>query len=315
MNEIARRETVLQVSALTRSYGKGTKAFRAVKGLDFRVSRGEVFGLLGTNGAGKASTLEILEGLAPASSGEIEVFGRDPFIDKSLIRPRMGIMLQSGGLPSQLTVQETIKMWQGTCSNPRNTEEVLADVELLHRLDVRVGVLSGGEQRRLDLGCALLGNPELLFLDEPTTGLDPESRRNVWDLLLRLKEQGVTMVLTTHYLEEAELLCDRIAIMNEGTIAREGTLSELVNSVSAEITVSSVQTPPQLPGTTVNTEQGRHTISTKQLPQDALTVLEWARENCLELEGFSARPASLEKVFMSIANEHNPQPDYKGVQS
>ena len=315
MNEIAKRETVLQVRNLTRSYGKGKKEFQAVKGLDFRVSRGEVFGLLGTNGAGKTSTLEILEGLAPASSGEIKVFGRDPFVDKALIRPRMGIMLQSGGLPAQLTVRETIKMWQGTCSNPRDPEEILADVELLHRLDVRVGVLSGGEQRRLDLGCALLGNPELLFLDEPTTGLDPESRRNVWDLLLRLKEQGVTMVLTTHYLEETEVLCDRIAIMNEGAVAREGTLSELVNSVSAEITVSIARTPPRIPGTTVTTERGYHTISTQQLPRDALTILEWARENHLELERFSARPASLEKVFMSIADEHNPQPSYKGTRS
>lgn len=315
MSEIAERETIIQVRNLTRSYGKGTKAFQAVKGLDFRVSRGEVFGLLGTNGAGKTSTLEVLEGLVPASSGEIKVFGRDPFVDKALIRPRMGIMLQSGGLPSQLTVRETIKMWQGTCSNALNPEKVLADVELLHRVDVRVGVLSGGEQRRLDLGCALLGNPELLFLDEPTTGLDPESRRNVWDLLLRLKEQGVTMVLTTHYLEESELLCDRIAIMNEGVVAREGTLSELVNSVSAEITLSSAHTPPRLPGTTVTTEQGCYTISTKQLPRDALTVLEWARENRFELEGFSARPASLEKVFMSIADEHHPQPSYKGARS
>ena len=247
--------------------------------------------------------MEILEGLAPATSGKVKVFGRDPFDDRALIRPRMGIMLQSGGLPSQLTVQETIKMWQGTCSNPRDAEEILAEVELLHRLDVRVGALSGGEHRRLDLGCALLGNPELLFLDEPTTGLDPESRRNVWDLLLRLKKQGVTMVLTTHYLEEAETLCDRIAIMNEGTVAREGTLSELVNSVSAEITVSSVHTPPRLPGTTITTEQKRHTIYTKQLPQDALAVLEWARKNQLELEHFSARPASLEKVFLSIAGD------------
>ena len=306
MSESTRLETVLQVSDLTRSYGQGTKAFCAAQGRNFRAFRGDVLGPLGTNGAGKTSTLEILEGLAPATSGKVKVFGRDPFDDRALIRPRMGIMLQSGGLPSQLTVEETIKMWQGTCSNPRDPEEILADVELLHRLDVRVGALSGGEQRRLDLGCALLGNPELLFLDEPTTGLDPESRRNVWDLLLRLKKQGVTMVLTTHYLEEAETLCDRIAIMNEGTVAREGTLSELVNSVSAEITVSSIHTPPRLPGTTITTEQKRHTIYTKQLPQDTLAVLEWARKNQLELEHFSARPASLEKVFMSIAGDKRP---------
>lgn len=306
MNESTSREAIVHISDLTRSYGKGAETFQAVKGLNFHVCRGEVFGLLGTNGAGKTSTLEILEGLTPATSGTVEVFGRDPFVDRDLVRPKMGIMLQSGGLPTQLTVRETIKMWQGTCSNPRDPEQVLADVELLHRLDVRVGVLSGGEQRRLDLGCALLGNPELLFLDEPTTGLDPESRRNVWDLLLRLKEQGVTMILTTHYLEEAELLCDRIAIMNAGAVAREGTLSDLVKSVSAEITVSSVHTPPRLPGTTITTEQNRHTISTKRLPQDALAVLEWARENHVDLEGFSARPASLEKVFMSIADHQKP---------
>lgn len=300
------QEAIVQVSSLTRSYGKGAGAFQAVKGLNFHVCRGEVFGLLGTNGAGKTSTLEIIEGLAPATSGSVEVFGRDPFVDRAVVRPKMGIMLQSGGLPTQLTVQETIKMWQGTCSNPRDPEQVLTDVELLHRLDVRVGVLSGGEQRRLDLGCALLGNPELLFLDEPTTGLDPESRRNVWDLLLRLKEQGVTMILTTHYLEEAELLCDRIAIMNAGTVAREGTLSELVKSVSAEITVTSVHTPPRIPGTTITTEQNRHTILTDRLPQDTLAVLEWARENHIDLEDFSARPASLEKVFMSIADHQKP---------
>lgn len=302
MNQPTYQDTIVQVSDLTRSYGKGAEAFQAVKGLNFHVCRGEVFGLLGTNGAGKTSTLEILEGLAPATSGVVKVFGHNPFVNRAVVRPKMGIMLQSGGLPRQLTVRETIKMWQGTCSNPRDPEQVLTDVELLHRLNVRVGVLSGGEQRRLDLGCALLGNPELLFLDEPTTGLDPESRRNVWRLLLRLKKQGVTMILTTHYLEEAELLCDRIAIMDGGAVAREGTLSELVNTVSAEITVTSSDTPPRLPGTTIMTEQNRHIISTKQLPQDTFAVLEWAHKNHLDLDDFSARPASLEKVFMSIAD-------------
>lgn len=206
MNASNRRDTIVTVTDLIRSYGKGKEAFRAVNALNFHVYRGEVFGLLGTNGAGKTSTLEILEGLAPATSGVVRIFERDPFSERALVRPRMGIMLQSGGLPTQLTVRETIEMWQGTCSNPLDSRDILEKVELLHRLDVRVGALSGGEQRRLDLGCALIGSPELLFLDEPTTGLDPESRRNVWDLLLRLKEQGVTMILTTHYLEEAEAL-------------------------------------------------------------------------------------------------------------
>lgn len=298
-------ETVIQASNLVRRYSKGRKAkedFCAVDHISFEVYRGEVFGLLGTNGAGKTSTLEVLEGLAPASAGSVTIFGRDPFSDRALLRPKMGIMLQSGGLPSQLSVLETVQMWHGTCSNPLDPHEVLAAVGLLHRLDVKVGALSGGEQRRLDLCCALLGNPELLFLDEPTTGLDPESRRNVWDLLLRLKAQGVTMILTTHYLEEAEKLCDRIAIMNFGTIAREGTLSELVETVSSEITLSTTAIPPRLPGTTIISEGNHHTISTNRLPDDALAILQWARENQVELEDFSARPASLDKVFMNIAD-------------
>lgn len=313
MNESNRRDTIVTVTDLIRIYGQGKGTFRAVNGLNFHVYRGEVFGLLGTNGAGKTSTLEVLEGLAPATSGDVRIFGHDPFSDRALVRPRMGIMLQSGGLPTQLTVLETIEMWQGTCSNPLDSRDILEKVELLHRLDVRVGSLSGGEQRRLDLGCALIGNPELLFLDEPTTGLDPESRRNVWDLLLRLKKQGVTMILTTHYLEEAELLCDRISIMNGGTVALEGTLTELVQTVSGEITITSVKAPPQIPGAVILSEKNHHKISTNRLPQDTLTVLEWARGNCIELENFAARPASLEKVFMNVADPLEPTEQAKGA--
>lgn len=163
MNELAYEEPTVEVRSLSRDY----RAFQAVKQVSFRVHRGEVFGLLGTNGAGKTSTLEVLEGLAPASSGIVKIFDKDPYKDKADVRPHMGIMLQAGGLPTQLTVKDTIVMWQGTCSNPAEFEQILTDVELMHRLDVKVGNLSGGEKRRLDLACALIGNPQLLFLDEP----------------------------------------------------------------------------------------------------------------------------------------------------
>ncbi len=292
---------VIRAHDLVRTYGSGKKAYEAVRGLSFQVNHGEVYGLLGTNGAGKTSTLEVIEGLVAASSGTVEVFGKDPYKQRSQVRPEMGIMLQSGGLPSQLTVWETITMWQGTCSHPRDPIVVLKEVDLLHRKDVRVGVLSGGEQRRLDLGCALVGDPTLLFLDEPTTGLDPESRRNVWKLLVQLKERGVTMILTTHYLEEAEMLCDRIAIMHKGSFAREGTLSELVSTVSAEISFASQLAPPQLTGTTVTSEGDAHTVFTEHLQEDTLRILEWARENSVELQGFAARPATLEQLFLQIA--------------
>ncbi len=296
-------EPVIVVEHLKRVYGSGVSAHEAIKDSSFYVAKGEVFGLLGTNGAGKTSTLEILEGIAKPSGGSVAVFGIDPYADRSIVRAEMGIMLQSGGLPLGLTVVETLQMWQGTCSHPRSIDEVLRDVELEHRREVRVGALSGGEQRRLDLGCALLGNPSLLFLDEPTTGLDPESRRNVWKLLARLKNQGVTMVLTTHYLEEAEILCDRLAIMHRGEIAVIGTLAEIVSTVSAEISFSNKSKPPHMPGTTVQQVDGNITIFTDRIQEDTYRVLEWARVNGVELENFSARPATLETVFLNVAGK------------
>ena len=295
---------ILTAENLTRIYGKAKSSFRAVSDLSFHVNPGEVYGLLGTNGAGKTSTLEMLEGLTAADSGQISVFGLDPFIKRDQVRPEMGIMLQSGGLPPQLTVRETLTMWAGTCSHPLDIDTVLAEVQLTHRTEVKVGSLSGGEQRRLDLGCALVGDPCLLFLDEPTTGLDPESRRNVWQLLTTLKKRGVTMILTTHYLEEAEMLCDRLAIMHEGRFAAEGTLEELVATTSASISFRSHAHPPQLPGTTVIAEGSQITIHTKDLQGDAYRVLNWAAEHGHALEQFSARPASLNQVFLNIADSH-----------
>lgn len=302
MTSTTQSQQVLQVHNLNKTYKTGKTELKAVDNLNFHVNRGEVYGLLGTNGAGKTTTLEIIEGLSHATSGEVAVFGKDPITHRSEVRPEMGIMLQSGGLPSQLTVKETLSMWQGTCTHPLEVEEVLEKVGMEHRQAVRVGVLSGGEQRRLDLACALISNPSLLFLDEPTTGLDPESRRNVWKLLLDLKAQGVTMVLTTHYLEEAEMLCDRIAIMDQGVVAAEGTLDELVARVSSEIEFTAEQAP-SVERATLLSDGSKHLISTDDLVGDTWKVLNWARENGVKLRGFSARPATLEKVFLSIADQ------------
>ena len=310
--------------AMTRqAYQQGTPTannpgFKAVDGISFHVNPGEVFGLLGTNGAGKTTTLEMLEGLSRPHSGKVTLFGKDPVKDRNKIRPLTGIMLQHGGLPKELTVKETLTMWAGTCSNPMPIDQAMNDVELTHRANNKVGGLSGGEQRRLDLACALLNNPKLLFLDEPTTGLDPESRQNTWDLLATLKRKGVTMVLTTHYLEEAEHLCDRIAIMHKGSIALEGTLGELVASQPAEISFHSPQglggevfdrsTLPALPEelTGAHLVDGSGTdavirISSSDLQNDSLRVLSWANQHNLVLPHFTATPASLESVFMSIA--------------
>ena len=306
----------ITVSNLTRTYAgaKKKKAFTAVDGISFHVREGEVYGLLGTNGAGKTSTLEILEGLAPATSGSLSVLGMHPTKDRAKVRAHTGTMLQSGGLPTQLTVAETIRMWAGTCSNPMAPDQALAAVDLTHRAKVKVGSLSGGEQRRLDLACALVGQPSILFLDEPTTGLDPESRRGVWALLEDLKARGVTMILTTHYLEEAERLCDRIGIMHRGNIVLEGSLRDIVATEASVIRFKVGEKPdatgasaelslPALAGANVTRTGNTYEVRTDDLQDDALAVLQWAKSEGLSLTDFSATPASLETVFMRVAGE------------
>jgi ABC-2 type transport system ATP-binding protein len=301
----------ISVRDLTRTYQSRKKkdAYTAVKGVSFDVHHGEVYGLLGTNGAGKTSTLEIVEGLAAPTAGTVRVLDKDPVADRAWIRPELGIMLQSGGLPKELTVAETMRMWAGTCSTPLPVDAVLDEVDLGHRTDVRVGSLSGGEQRRLDLACALLNDPSVIILDEPTTGLDPESRSRTWELLGSLKSRGVTMILTTHYLEEAERLADRIAIMDRGVIAVEGRLDELAATEGAEISFTLPQATggrmqdvfPTFPGAQVTRDGDDLRIETSDLQRDTHRLLDWAAANDVTLGHFSARPASLERVFSKIA--------------
>src|SRR5450432_2071069 len=227
---------VITVRDLRRRYGgTGGRGFDAVRGVTFSVVAVSLNKKLGTNGAGKTSAMEVLEGLAPAARGAVRVLGCDPCRERALVRRRMGIMLQEGGFASDLTVAETGRMWAGTLSAPRPVAEALGLVSLGHRAGVAVRSLSGGERRRLDLAMAILGRPEVLFLDEPTTGLDPESRRRTWLLIRELLGAGTTVVLTTHYLEEAEELADRLAIMHQGRIVRTGTPAEVAASQPARI--------------------------------------------------------------------------------
>ncbi|WP_261992841.1 ABC transporter ATP-binding protein [Streptomyces sp. adm13(2018)] len=226
----------IEAESLRRGYSGG---FEAVRGISLTVRRGEIFALLGTNGAGKTSTVELLEGLAAPSAGTARVLGHDPYRDRAAVRPRIGVMLQEGGFPSELTVAETVRMWAGCTTHARPAAEALGATGLTGREGVRVKQLSGGERRRLDLALALLGRPEILFLDEPTTGLDAEGRRDTWELVRALRDGGTTVLLTTHYLEEAETLADRLAIMHRGQIVLSGTPAQVTGRSSQAAAISS----------------------------------------------------------------------------
>jgi ABC-2 type transport system ATP-binding protein len=205
----------------------------AVEGLSLHVRRGECFGLLGPNGAGKTTTIEILEGLLEPDAGEVEVLGLRWSTDERELRDRLGIHLQETQLAEKLTVEEMLRLFRSFYRRGRPIGELLQIVELESKSSSRVGALSGGQKQRLSIACALAGNPDLLFLDEPTTGLDPQSRRQLWDVLQRFRAGGGTIVLTTHYMDEAQVLCDRVAIVDHGTVIALGTPQELIASLAA----------------------------------------------------------------------------------
>jgi ABC-2 type transport system ATP-binding protein len=216
-------EAAISVRDLHKSYGR----LDAVRGISFEVGRGEVFGLLGPNGAGKTTTVEILEGYRERSAGEVSVLGRDPASRDMELRKRVGIVLQSSGFYPRATVRESVEHMAIAYPSPRDAAETIALVGLQGKEDQRAGQLSGGQRRRLDLALALVGDPELIFLDEPTTGFDPAARRAAWRVIERLKDLGKTVLLTTHYLDEAQSLSDRVAIVKDGLIVAEGPPSEL----------------------------------------------------------------------------------------
>lgn len=294
----------IEVRGLRRSYGTGADTFEAVRGVDLSVETGTITALLGTNGAGKTSTLEVIEGLASASDGSVRVLGLDPVADRDVVRRRTAVLLQESGFSGDLTVRETLVQWAGTLTTPRPVEEVLDLLGLGTRAGVPVRALSGGEERRLDLACALLGRPEVLLLDEPTTGLDPESRRGVWDLVRDLRRTGTTVLLTTHYLEEAEELADRLAIMHDGRIVREGTPAEVAAGHPSHIRLGAGTAPPWLDelGARRVVRGDSIVVETDDLQVTLTALLSRAEREGVRLDGLEARSASLESVFLAIAD-------------
>ncbi|MDO8212095.1 ABC transporter ATP-binding protein [Conexibacter sp. CPCC 206217] len=308
MNDNADFNPAVRVRGLRRSYGHGSSAYEAVRGVDLDVPLGSITALLGTNGAGKTSTLEVIEGLAPATAGEVSVLGLDPIAERAALRPRTGVLLQRSGFSGDLTVRETLRMWSATVTSPRSVDEMLALLSLEARADVRMLALSGGETRRVDLACTLTGSPELVILDEPTTGLDPESRREVWQLIGGLRDGGATVLITTHYLEEAETLADRLEIMHAGRIVRSGTPSEIAAGHPSKISFADVSgVPDDLAGVrSLVHEHGRTTLETDALQTSLSDLLAWAAHNEVTLDGLEARSPSLESVFLSIADGRDP---------
>lgn len=291
-------ETVIDVHDLNVRYG----SFEAVRGLSFEVRRGELYALLGTNGAGKSSTLEVIEGHRTASSGEVRVFGEPPTRRRS-VRPRTGIMLQESGFAEDLTVRETLGLIGSLSQREDRPERVLDVVGLTQKASTRVSQLSGGEKRRLDFATAIYGSPELLFLDEPTTGLDIQSRDALWESVDRLREDGATIVLTTHYLEEAQQRADRVGLMHRGQFRMEGTVAEITRTLPATISFRAPVESAEIPLAHARRDDGTVLVETHELQGDLHRLLAWADARELELVELEAGPTRLDNVFRSIAND------------
>jgi ABC-2 type transport system ATP-binding protein len=304
---------------------EGRPPVEAVRGLDLTVEHGECFGLLGPNGAGKTTTIEIIEGLTPATAGEVEVLGGRWGRDDDAIKERLGISLQETKLPEKLLVRETVILFRSFYKNGLDPDEVIRRVALEEKATARVGKLSGGQRQRLAVACALVGNPDLLLLDEPTTGLDPQSRRQLWDLIRNFRAQGRTVLLTTHYMDEAERLCDRVAIVDAGKVIALDTPGGLIASLGCEHIIefslretegrptpegSSPQAGPlsflnALPSVrAVREETGHYSLSVAE-PHVALpALLNRLQEAGLELASLTTRHASLEDVFVTLTGRH-----------
>jgi ABC-2 type transport system ATP-binding protein len=278
--------SAIQVTDLRKSYGE----HEAVRGISFDIREGEVFSLLGPNGAGKTTTVEILEGYRKRDSGDVEVLGFDPARAQIAYRERIGVVLQQSQLFPNLTVAETHRMFAGYYEHPRDVDEVIHLVGLAQKHDARVKTLSGGQRRRLDLGVALVGNPDLVFLDEPTTGFDPAARRAAWEMIRSLRSLGKTILLTTHYLDEAEQLADRVAVLREGRIIREGTPAELTGG-SRETEIRYRRNGREVVVRTTEPTKLLHDLTAEAIAAGR------------ELEGLTVRRPTLEDVYLSLTGD------------
>jgi ABC-2 type transport system ATP-binding protein len=280
--------TAIFVEELRKSYGE----HEAVRGISFHINEGEVFGLLGPNGAGKTTTVEILEGYRERDGGHVDVLGFDPARAERAYRERIGVVLQQSQLWSNLTVRETHRLFAGYYRNPRDVDEVIDLIGLGEKRDARVKTLSGGQKRRLDLGVALVGDPDLVFLDEPTTGFDPAARRAAWEMIRSLRSLGKTILLTTHYLDEAEQLADRVAVLRDGRIIREGTPAELTGDTS-ETEVRYRRNGQEVVLRTTEPTKLLHELTREALAQGR------------ELEGLTVRRPTLEDVYLSLTGDED----------
>jgi ABC-2 type transport system ATP-binding protein len=278
--------SAISVSGLRKAYGD----LEAVRGVDFEIEEGEVFGLLGPNGAGKTTTVEILEGYRSRDGGEVRVLGHDPERPGPDFRQRIGVVLQASQLWPNLTVRETHAVFAGYFERPRSVDEVIELVGLSEKRDARVKTLSGGQKRRLDLGIALVGDPELVFLDEPTTGFDPAARRAAWEMIRSLRSLGKTVLLTTHYLDEAEQLADRVAVLRRGVIVRVGTPRELT---TADL---EVEIRYRRDGEDVLVRTAEPTRVLNELTGEALARGE-------QLESLEVRRPTLEEVYLELVQD------------
>jgi len=285
----------------------------AVNGLDLEIETGECFGLLGPNGAGKTTTIEILEGLLDSTSGEVEIHGMKWGQSGDDIRQILGISLQETRLSEKLTVLETLTLFRSFYNQGIAPTEALARVSLDEKLGARVGKLSGGQKQRLAVACALIGDPKLLIMDEPTTGLDPQSRRQLWDIIREFKETGRTVLVTTHYMDEAERLCDRVAVVDHGKVIALGSPRELIASLGGEHVIESslihgntlvpeLNTLPTVQS--VRQEDDIFSLSVSELHVALPALLDHLRKSNLELADLSTRHASLEDVFVTLTGRH-----------
>jgi ABC-2 type transport system ATP-binding protein len=296
---------------LVRDLQKHYDDVHAVAGLSLSVASGECFGLLGPNGAGKTTTIEICEGLLQPDAGEVKVLGLSWDRDERQLRERLGIQLQETQLAEKLTVEETVQLFRSFYTTGRRVDDVIGLVQLDEKRTARVGKLSGGQKQRLALACSIVGDPDLLFLDEPTTGLDPQSRRQLWELITEFKALGRTIILTTHYMDEAEMLCDRVAVVDHGKVIALGTPRELIGSLGAEHVVefALADGAPPLDMTLVTalegvrsarTLAGGYELQVGELHRTVPALLGMLAERRLELAQLTTHSATLEDVFVSL---------------